>query len=195
MLITVEVMRESNIKLGKASDRKIIEHIKKLDGFIDIVEIKDSQQNRYSIQGVDKLQNDINMILGIDYILVMNTKQGYQTYYIDTKGFTYKPIHNGALTDGIVETILLQVSKLYGGRWYKGWANNSEHWTTHILILINDHIYYMNYKRLVSYCNDFLQANDDTIEFDKKYGNYEYCIKASIEDLKVKGVITDIRRL
>lgn len=185
--------RNNNISVGKASDRIIINELKKLNGFIDVVEVKDSQQNRYSIQGVDKLQNDINMKLGIDYILVMNTYQGYQTYYIDTKGFTYYPRYNGALTNGVVESLLLQVEKRYSNVVYKGWANSPEHWTTHIIILINNHLYYINYPKLVGYCNKLEQMEGiEQISFNKGYGNYEKCIIANVNDMLEQGVITRI---
>ena len=187
--------RTNNIKLGKASDKIIISELEKLTGFICIDEIKDSQQNRYNIKGLDKFYNDINSKLGVDYILTMHTLEGYQTYYLDTKGFNYNPRYNGKLnTDGIVETMLLQVEKYYSGISRKGWANSPEHWTTNTLILINNHIYFISYPKLIEYCNKLEQVADiPTISFPKGYGNYERCIIANVNDMLEQGVIKQIR--
>ena len=78
-------MRNNNIEYGNKANGKIINYLKSLDGFVSIHEIRDNQQNRNSLQGMERLENDINMHLGIDYVLVMKDK----TYYIDTKGFNY----------------------------------------------------------------------------------------------------------
>ena len=173
------------------ANAKIIDYLKGLEGFVSIYEIRDSQQNRNGLQGMERLENDINMHLGIDYVLVMEER----TYYIDTKGFNYNPKYYGKLENGIVETILLQVEKYYGKVVYNGWANNPNHLTEYILILLNDHIYFMDYKKLVQYCKRFNKDNCDYKVFDKKYGNYEICIKASVKDMIENKVITNIKRV
>lgn len=182
------VMRNNNIKYGNQANEKIIGYLKSLDGFVSIYEIRDNQQNRNSLQGMERLENDINMRLGIDYVLVMKDK----TYYLDTKGFNYKSKYYGNLNNGKVETMLLQVEKYYGGVIYNGWANNPNHLTEYILILINEHIYFVDYKRLVQYCKKFNRDNTPYEKFDKGYGNYEICIKAPVRDMMENNVITCI---
>ena len=67
-------MRSNNIKYGNVANGKIIDYLKGLEGFVSIHEIRDNQQNRNSLQGMEKLENDINMYLGIDYVLVMKDR-------------------------------------------------------------------------------------------------------------------------
>ena len=186
-----KLMRENNIEYGKQADKKIINCLKTLEGFKSIHEIRDNQRNRGRLQGMERLENDVNMHLGIDYVLVVKDK----TYYIDTKGFKYKYEYCGRVENGIVETILLQVEKYYGKVVYNGWANNPNHLTEYILILLNDHIYFMDYKKLVQYCKRFNKDNCDYKVFDKKYGNYEICVKASVKDMIENKVITNIKRV
>ena len=186
--------RSENIKLSKVSDKIIINEVEKLNGFISIDEVKDSQQNRNNIYGVDKLHNDINMLLGIDYILVMKIGNSYQTLYIDTKGFNYNPKYNGTIRNGVVTTVLLQIEKYYGGKLLKGWANNPKYWTDFIIILLNNHLYYMNYQRLMEYCNQLEhEQGTSIIQFNKYNGNYEKCIIANVDDMINQRVITSIK--
>lgn len=179
-------MRNRNIQLGKTSDEIIIGELMKLDKFKSIVPIRDNQQKRNSLQGILKLEDDINMRLGIDYVLEFNGN----TYYIDTKGFTYDSRYYGSLNNGVVELLLLQVEKYYRGISRKGWSNDNDHWTDFILILINNHIYFINYKRLVTYCNNIQVA--DVITFNKGNGNYEKCIQVPVNKLQEANVITSI---
>ena len=194
-------MRSNNIEYGKKADEKIISYLKSLDGFVSIYEIRDNQQNRNNLQGMDKLENDINMHLGIDFVLVIKDK----TYYLDTKGFNYSYRNYGSLRNGIVENMLLQVEKVYGNKEYKGWANNPKHLTTHIVILINGHIYIIDYKKLVKYCDKFTdevekckrkgKGNDIVKIYGEKWkgkGNCEICVKASVKDMIENKVITNI---
>ena len=192
--------RTNNIKLGKACDKVILSELKKLKGFIGIDEIKDSQQNRYNINGLEKFYNDINSKLGVDYVLTMIINGKVQTLYIDTKGFNYSHRSNGKLTNGIVETIPLQIEKYYSGISRKGWANSPEHWTTNTIILINNHMYFIRYNKLVEYCNELEQIDTTVcITYDKRdnwnryTGNYEKCILGNVEEMKAKGIITSIR--
>ena len=181
-------MRNNNIEYGNKANGKIINYLKSLDGFVSIHEIRDNQRNRNSLQGMERLENDINMHLGIDYVLVMKDK----TYYLDTKGFNYNPKYYGSLKNGMVDTMLLQVEKYYGKVVYYGWANNPNHLTEYILILINDYIYFVDYKKLVQYCKRFNRDNTPYEKFNKGYGNYEICIKASVKDMLENEVITCI---
>lgn len=181
-------MRNNNIEYGNKANEKIIGYLKSLDGFVSIHEIRDNQQNRNSLQGMERLENDINMHLGIDFVLVMKDK----TYYLDTKGFNYNQRYYGNLDNGIVETMLLQVEKYYGGNLYNGWANNPNHLTEYILILVNNNIYFVDYKSLVQYCKKFKRDNTAYEKFNKGYGNYEICIKASVKDMLENKVITCI---
>lgn len=185
------VMRNNNIKYGNEANEKIINYLKSLDGFVSIYEIRDNQQNRNSLQGMDRLENDINMHLGIDFVLVMKDK----TYYLDTKGFKYNPRYYGNLTNGIVDTMLLQVEKFYGGEVRNGWANNPKYLTEYIIILINGYIYFIDYKSLVQYCKKFNRDNIAYEKFNKGYGNYEICIKASVKDMLENKVITCITKI
>jgi hypothetical protein len=181
-------MRSNNIKYGNEANEKIINYLKGLEGFKAIYEIRDNQQNRNGLQGIEKLENDVNMHLGIDYVLVMENR----TYYIDTKGFSYNPKYYGKLENGIVETMLLQVEKYYGNQLYYGWANNPNHLTELIIILVNGHIYCLNYKKLVQYCKRFNRDNIAYEKFNKGYGNYEICIRASVKDMLENEVINHI---
>ena len=52
-------MRSNNIKYGNVANGKIIDYLKGLEGFVSIHEIRDNQQNRNSLQGMEKLENDI----------------------------------------------------------------------------------------------------------------------------------------
>lgn len=186
--------RETNIEFGKASDKIIINELKKTFKCLEIFEVEDGQQNRDNLQGKPKLLNEINMRLGIDYVILMEINGKVDTHFIDTKGFKYSSKHNGTVNNGIVETILLQVSKEYGNKTFKGWANNPEHWTTHIIILLNGHIYIMNYKRLVQYCNRLMMQYDVKLErFEKENGSVEYCFKGNVKEMEQQKVVTLIK--
>ena len=89
-------------------------------------------------------------------------------------------------------TMLLQVEKYYGNQLYYGWANNPNHLTELIIILVNGHIYCLNYKKLVQYCKRFNKGNIAYEKFNKGYGNYEICIRASVKDMLENEVINHI---
>lgn len=49
-------MRSNNIKYGNMANAKIIDYLKGLEGFVSIYEIRDSQQNRNGLQGMEGLR-------------------------------------------------------------------------------------------------------------------------------------------
>ena len=204
--------RGENIKKGKLADEKIIEHLKKLDGFINIIECKDYQvelKQGKELTRSQHLQNNINMIGGTDYVLVM--KGGnlefrnltgddaqlngfkFRLINIDTKGFNYSLKNNGVMySDGTVERLLLQIGKYYGGVKYKGWANNPHHLTSFIVMNVGDWVYYLDYKKLVVFMQSLNRSNTVGELFPKGGENYEVCLKVPVKGLLESGVITAI---
>ena len=183
--------RNNNITYSRMANTKILQYLKTIKGYKAIHEVRDYQQATHQLQGMQKLENDVNIHLGIDYVLEIDNK----THYIDTKGFNYNPKYYGSIENGIVETMLLQVEKCYGGQIYHGWANNPNHLTEFILVLIQNTLYILDYKRLVTYCKRFGRDNVSFITFNKGYGSYEICIKRPINELVNEKVITHIVKI
>ncbi|MEG1411624.1 MAG: hypothetical protein RSD36_17445 [Terrisporobacter sp.] len=203
--------RTNNIKYGNKADGKIIKYLSGCRGIYAIQKIGDYQTDKYQreLKPTEWMHNSMNQYLGVDYMIITEgTKYkfqnlggkyeklnglGFDIVNVDTKGFNYNPKYYGALDNGIVETMLLQVEKCYGGNLYYGWANNPNHLTTHLVILINDYMYFVDYKSLVGYCKRFDRNSKELIPpFNKGYGNYELCIKASVRDMVENKVITNI---
>ena len=202
--------RINNINYGNKADEKIINYLKGCNGIYGIKKIGDYQREKYQreLTPIEQMDNSINQYLGVDYMIITEgTKYkfqnlsgdyeklnglGFDIVNVDTKGFNYNPKYYGKLENGIVETMLLQVEKCYGGNVYYGWANESKHLTTHLVILINDYMYFMDYKSLVAYCKRFNKGNCTYKVFDKGYGNYEICIRVSVKDMLENEVITCI---
>lgn len=202
--------RINNIKYGNKADEKIIKYLSGCEGIYGITKIGDYQREKYQreLRPVEQMNNSINQYLGVDYMIITEgTKYKFQSLIgehekynglrfdivnVDTKGFNYNPKYYGKLENGIVETMLLQVEKCYGGNVYCGWANDSKHLTTHLVILINDYMYFIDYKSLVKYCKRFNRGNCVYELFNKGNGNYEICVKASVKDMIENKVITNI---
>ena len=203
-------MRSNNIANGKLADNRILNHLNRYSGILGVKPIGDYQVERWArkLTPTEQMENSINMYLGIDYLVMIQAK-GYNLGFIDsslegvegrlisidTKGFNYSYSNYGRLkANGEVELMLLQVEKLVGKHKYNGWANDPNHKVEYLLILVNDHLYYMDYKKLVSYCSRFNRNNCKWKTFNKTNG-YEICIQATVDDLKANGVIFNIERL
>lgn len=206
-------MRNNNIKYGNKANEKIINYLKKCKGIYRIYEVGDYQQEKWSrkLKPTEEMHNSINQYNGVDYIVITEGSKyklqnldgkyarlngmGFNIVNLDTKGFNYKYKNYGKLENGIVEKMLLQVEKKYGGKVMKGWANNPKYLTTHIAILVANHIYIINYKRLMIYCDNFKMDSENTVTWGGRYkgiGNYVTCIKASVKDMIENKVITSI---
>lgn len=203
-------MRKNNIKYGNQADEKIIGYLKKCKGIYGITKIGDYQREKYQreLRPTEEMDNSINQYLGVDYMIITEGSKyklrnlsgdyeklnglGFNIVNVDTKGFNYNHKYYGKLENGIVEKMLLQVEKCYSNKVYYGWANNSKHLTTHLVILINNHMYFIDYKKLVQYCKRFNRDNTAYEKFNKGYGNYEICIKASVKEMIENKVITCI---
>lgn len=206
-------MRNNNIKHGNKANERIINYLKGCGGIYGIYEIGDYQSEKWNrtLTPIEQMHNSINQYLGTDYIVITEgTKYrfqnmtgeyeklngiGFNIVNVDTKGFNYNPKYYGKLENGIVETMLLQVEKYYGKVVYNGWANNPNHLTEYILILLNNHIYFISYRKLVEYCRRFNRGNISYEKFNKGNGNYEICIKASVKDMIENKVITSIKQI
>lgn len=206
-------MRNNNIKKGNEANKKIINYLKKCKGIYGIYEIGDYQQEKWNrrLKPMEEMQNSINQYNGVDYIVItegtkyklQNFEGGYaklngmrfDIVNLDTKGFNYNCRNYGKIENGIIEKILLQVEKKYSGKVMKGWANNPKYLTTHLAILVANHIYIIDYKRLITYCDNFEMDIANTVTWGEKYkgkGNYETCIKAPVKDMLENKVITCI---
>lgn len=192
--------RKNNISKGKNADEKIIKWMQKLEGSKLIHEIKDYQmeiRQGKELTRQQQLDNYINMVQGTDYIYkFIQSDKGIiveTVAFIDTKGFNYNQKYYGNIdNNGIVEYMIFQIEKSYGGKIYRGWANEPSHKTSHIVILINDLIYIIKYQKLLEYLNQMDIKQYRIITFNKNYGNYEKCIQVPTNELIQNGVIVHI---
>lgn len=207
--------RKSNILLEKQANKIIENHFKSLSDVLSIKEIKDSQ-GKHDLTPTEQMKNSINQYLGVDYMLMikgdkfkMQNGIKFNIVNIDTKGFTYNSKYYGGLYDnGIPEFLLMQVEKQFSnGCKYYGWSNDLSHRTHYIVILINNIIIWLDYKKLVDFMiqiydpfeiltddlkiiNQFIKKRYDSITFNKRTGEVNKCIKIPTIELFEKGIMT-----
>lgn len=208
--------RKNNIELGKLADKTILNHIESLDNVLAITEIRDTQ-GKLNRTPTEEMENSINQYLGVDYILTIEGNRfrnidgvNFDLKHIDTKGFTYTTKNYGGLYDnGIPEFLLMQVEKQFSDdKKYYGWSNDPKHLTDYIVILINNRIIWLDYKKLSKYMlsiydpfrietedlrilNRFLTKQYDSVAFKKKETDeINICLKIPTIELFQNGVMT-----
>lgn len=206
--------RKANIKLGKQANAILERHICSFEGSITLLEITDHSNLRVTGRALTDEQmkdNNINMIKGIDYVYVYRDKQGINHYkYIDTKGFNYDPRYYGSIYDnGMPEFLLLQVEKLFinSNTKYYGWSNDPNHKTEYIVILINNIIIWLDYKKLLEFMtplydpfevltedlkilNQFIKKPYEMVSIRKHGTEVNKCLKIPTIELFQKGIMT-----
>ena len=210
--------RKQNKKLEKLANDIITNCLMQLPNFEHLHEIRDyssRRQNDYILTPGEHIENDINMLCGVDFVYRINIHVDgvniLKTVYIDTKGLTYNEKYYGSIeANGVPEFLLLQVEKYYNNTILQGWSNNTKYLTNKIVILINNRLLILDYKKLREFTNNIYVQNDTKLRSfintysiffyknlrwfnHKKYNsNYEITVQISTNELIEKSILTYI---